>query len=112
MRDPNLYLIDIKEAIDKIQEYTKDLSFDEFSKNSEKIDAVVRNLEIIGEAVKNIPKELKQKHKEINWQDIVDMRNIITHEYFGIDTEIVWKTIKESLPTLENKVNDILKKAK
>lgn len=112
MRDPNLYLIDIKEAIDKIQEYTKDLFFDEFSKNSEKIDAVIRNLEIIGEAVKNIPKELKQKHKEINWQDIVDMRNIITHEYFGIDTEIVWKTIKESLPTLENKVNDILKKAK
>jgi len=112
LRNPNLYLIDIKEAIDKIQEYTKDLSFDEFSKNSEKIDAVVRNLEIIGEAVKNIPKELKQKHKEINWQDIVDMRNIITHEYFGIDTEIVWKTIKESLPTLENKVNDILKKAK
>lgn len=108
MREPELYLRDIKEAIEKIKKYTKDINFEQFSTDDEKIDAVVRNLEIIGEAVKHIPKNIKQKHKSINWEDIVGMRNIITHEYFGVDLEIIWKTITEKLPKLKNKTEEIL----
>lgn len=68
--------------------------------------------EIIGEAVKHIPKNIKQKYRNINWGDIVGMRNIITHEYFGVDLEIIWKTIKEKLPELKNKIEEILKNKK
>ncbi|MBI5573981.1 MAG: DUF86 domain-containing protein [Elusimicrobia bacterium] len=110
MRDPKLYLVDIKESIEKIQEYTKEINYKDFSENNEKIDAVVRNLEIIGEAVKHISKDIKQKHKNVNWEDIVGMRNIITHEYFGVDLEIIWKTVKEKLPELKNKIEEILQK--
>ena len=112
MRDTKLYLLDVKEAIDKIQEYTRKVSYDEFSKNKEKIDAVIRNFEIIGEAVKHIPQNIKQKHRDINWEDIVGMRNIITHEYFGVDLEIIWKTIKEKLPELKEKIEEIIKECK
>lgn len=109
MRKSELYLLDIKEAIEKIQKYTEKISYEEFLKNDEKIDAVIRNLEIVGEAVKNIPNDIKQKYKEINWKDIMGMRNIIAHGYFGVDLEIIWKTIKEKLPELKNKTEEILK---
>jgi len=69
----------------------------------------MRNFAIIGEAVKYIPKELRRKHKDVNWSDVVGMRNIITHEYFGVDLAIIWKTIKEKLPILKNKIKEMLK---
>jgi uncharacterized protein with HEPN domain len=108
LREAKLYLLDIKNAIRKIQKYVADVSYEQFSQNDEKIDAVIRNLEIIGEAARCIPQRIKQKYSGINWQDIAGMRNIIAHEYFGVDLAIIWKTIKENLPELGNKIEQII----
>ena len=89
MRDAKLYLIDIKESINRILEYTKGIDEIAFSKNNEKIDAVIRNFKIIGEAAKNIPEDIKEKNNNVNWEDIIGMRNILSHEYFGVDLNIV-----------------------
>src|SRR3989338_4430252 len=94
-RDKNLYLVDIKECIRNIESYTKDLTFEKFKNNKMAVDAVVRNLEIIGEAANNLSDEIKRKSKDIEWSEIVCMRNIIIHEYFGVDLEIIWTAIKE-----------------
>ena len=109
MRDYKLYLYDIKEAIEKIEAFTKDFAFEEFVQDSKTSDAVIRNLEIIGEASKHIPKRIKEKHSDIDWKAIMGMRDIIAHEYFGVKLEIVWKTIKKRLPDLRNKIAEILK---
>ena len=96
-----LYLQDIIDSIEKIEEYTRGISFEEFSKNSEKIDAVVRNFEIIGEAARNISQEFIDQYPNIPREKMISMRNKILHEYFGVDTETVWKTITEDLPMLK-----------
>jgi len=108
-KDYRVYLEDIKVAISKIEKYTKNLTFTEFRKNDIVIDAVVRNLEIIGEATKKIPNEAKQKATSIEWKKIAGLRDILIHEYFGVDLEIVWDIIKNKLPELNKKVNQILK---
>lgn len=108
-RDIKLYIADIITAAGKIEEYTKDLEFAQFAKDSKTADAVVRNLSIIGEAVKNIPDTVKEKHPEIPWEEVAGMRNKVIHEYFGVDEEILWKTIKDDLPVFKD---DILKLAK
>ena len=109
MRDYKLYLYDIKEAVEKIEDFKKGMNFDQFANDRKTVDAVVRNLEIIGEATKRIPKRIRNKYPEIDWKAIIGMRNIIVHEYFGVRLEIVWKTIKERLPELKNKIEKILK---
>ena len=106
-RRAKLYLTDILDAIKKIEAYTKGLSFKEFCKKKIAIDAVVRNFEIIGEAAKNIPASIKTGHKEIPWKEMAGMRNKIIHEYFGVDLEIIWKTIRQSLPTLKKSISQI-----
>ena len=106
-RDYRLYLKDILDAIAKIENYTKDLSFKEFSKNNLVVDAVVRNFEIVGEASKNIPEELKSQYPDIPWKEMAGMRDKMIHEYFGIDLEIVWKTVKVRLPQLGPLLKDI-----
>ena len=105
-----VYLQDITQAITKIEKYTKNLSFTEFRKNELIIDAVVRNLEIIGEAAKRMPDETKQKAANIEWKKIAGLRDILIHEYFGVDLEIVWDIIKNKLPKLKRRLNQILKK--
>lgn len=107
-REPRLYLEDIKDSIEKIEKYIKDLSFDEFTRDDKTIDAIVRNLTIIGEAARNIPEELKLKNPDIAWSETIGMRNKITHEYFGVDEDILWKTIKEDLPTLKKQIWGLL----
>ncbi len=106
-RDYKLYLKDILDAIAKIEDYTKDLSFEEFLKNSLVVDAVVRNFEILGEASKNISEEVKSQYPDIPWKEMAGMRDKIIHEYFGIDLEIVWKTAKIRLPQLRSLLKDI-----
>ena len=108
-RKPQLYLEDIKSSIEKIESYTNDLSFDEFSKDTMIIDAVVRNLTIIGEAARNIPEEIRLKYPEVAWSEAIGMRNKITHEYFGVDEDILWKTIKEDLPVFKKQIAKVLK---
>lgn len=108
-RNAKLYIKDILDAINKIEEYTKDLSYKNFTKNKIVIDAVIRNFEIIGEASKNIPAEVKSAHKDIPWKEMAGMRDKMIHEYFGVDLGIVWKTVKESLPQLAPFLKNIYK---
>lgn len=103
-RDIKLYFSDIIHSIRKIEKYTQNLSFNDFSKNSLIIDAVVRNLSIIGEAVNNIPIDIRIKYPEIPWTEIIGMRNKIIHEYFGVDEMILWQTINKDLPLFKKQL--------
>ena len=92
---------DIIEAIDKIERYTSGIDFDEWQQDEKTVDAVIRNIEVIGEASSHLPIEIQEQYKDVPWRMMKGIRNIVAHEYFGIDLEIVWKTIKEDLPVLK-----------
>ena len=109
-RNVNLYLQDILESILAIEEYTNDISEKEFVYNRQIQDAVVRRLEIIGEAVKNIDTDFRDKYSYIPWKKIAGMRDIISHEYFGVRIDRVWKAIKKDLPILKEQIGTIIKK--
>lgn len=96
-----MYIDDVLTAIKKIQRYRQGLRFEEFVKDTKTVDAVIRNLEILGEAAKNMPKSIRKAHPEIPWRKIIGMRNKVIHEYFGIDLEILWQTITVDLPILK-----------
>ena len=93
-----LYLKDILEAIERIESYVKGFTFEQFAKSTLVIDAVVRNFEIIGEATKNIPEEIKRENPLIKWKEMAGMRDKLAHEYFGVDIDILWKTSINRLP--------------
>ncbi len=99
-RDLLLLLEDMLEAVNKIIKYTSGLSYEQFTHDEKTIDATVRNFEIIGEAANRIPEDYKLQHPEIEWRQIVGLRNRIIHEYFGIDYEILWDIKEEFLPAL------------
>ncbi len=107
-KEPEVYLGHILESIKAIESYANGLTFDDFKKNAAIIDAVIRRFEIIGEATRQMPADFKKKYQEIPWQDMADMRNVLIHEYFGVDINEVWKTIKNDLPDLNDKLNNIL----
>ena len=92
-----LRIRDILASIERIIAYTQNLDFELFISDSKTVDAVVRNYEIIGEAASHIPEEILAEHPEIPWQDMKDMRNVLAHEYFGINEKIVWDTIQTDL---------------
>ncbi len=106
------YLLDILEAANKARQFVKDVKFEAFCGNDEKVFAVIRALEIIGEAAKNVPKSIRGKYTEIPWEDIVGMRNKVIHDYFGVDLEVIWKTLQEDLPPLRDAVVKILEDLK
>lgn len=108
-RDVKLFLHDILECIEKIERYTRNLNFEDFIKNDMVVDAVIRNLEIIGEAVKNIPPEVRSKYPEIPWKQIAGFRDVVIHHYFGVDLNIVWTVIRKHLKELKPKIKRILK---
>ncbi len=108
-KDPKIFIDDIIESIEKIEKYTKGKTEDEFLDNDEIKDAVMRRLEIIGEAVKNIPDSFKNKHLEIPWKQIAGMRDILIHEYFGVIMERVWDTAKKDIPELKKQILKLLK---
>ena len=107
-RDYKLFVKDILDAIEKIESFIKGMSFQEFVDDDKTASAVVRKLEVIGEASKNVPKFLKQQHGELPWSDMARMRDKVIHAYFGIDYEIIWKVIKEKLPQIKPFVATLL----
>ncbi|PQP34871.1 DUF86 domain-containing protein [Desulfobacteraceae bacterium SEEP-SAG9] len=92
---------DIIEAIGKIERYTRGIDFDKWLQDEKTVDAVIRNIEVIGEASTHLPIEIQEQYKDIPWSLMKGIRNVVAHEYFGIDLEIVWKTVKEDLPVLK-----------
>jgi uncharacterized protein with HEPN domain len=111
-RDLRLYLADILDSGNAIREFVEGMSLEDFCNDRKTSSAVIREFEIIGEAVGKLPNELKQEWSAVEWHDIKDFRNLLIHEYFGVDLEIVWKVIHDDLPILMNAVKDIFKQSK
>lgn len=107
-RTPKLLLEDIIESAEKILQYTKGISFEEFSKDNKTVDAVIRNFEIIGEASNLLPDEIKDKYSEIDWHRMRGFRNRIVHDYFGVDLQIIWKIIFDQIPDLITEITKII----
>ena len=99
---------DILDCIGKIRRYVADMDFDSFRANDLVLDAALRNIEVIGEAARSIPPEVRSRFPIIPWAEMVAMRNVVAHEYPGIDTLVVWKTICEDLPPLEPLLHRVL----
>ncbi|MHA1300643.1 MAG: HepT-like ribonuclease domain-containing protein [Candidatus Helarchaeota archaeon] len=106
-REYKLYIKDILKAINKIEKYTHKISFKDFIQDELRMDAVIRNLEVIGEAVKNIPEDFKYKQPEIEWKKIAGLRDILIHAYFSIDFDILWDIIKNKIPKLKKDISKI-----
>ena len=106
-RDPRLYCEDILESCNAILDFVEGLSFQTFCDDRKTYSAVIREFEIIGEAVGKLPESFKEKRPDVEWQDIKDFRNLLLHEYFGVDLEIVWKIIEDDLPPLMDAVREI-----
>ena len=107
-RDYKVYLDDILEAATKIRDYTKGLTLEGLKGDAKTLDAVVRNLEIIGEAAKKVPEEIRRGCPDVEWKRIAGLRDMLIHEYFGIDVNIVWDIIRNRLSPLERQIKKIL----
>jgi len=107
-RTPKLLLEDILDSGQRIIEYTKDITFEEFQTDNKTIDAVIRNYEIIGEASNLLPDEIKEKYTEVDWTRMRGFRNRIVHDYFGVDLQIIWKITFDQIPALISSINSIL----
>ncbi|MBM4017845.1 MAG: DUF86 domain-containing protein [Planctomycetes bacterium] len=107
-RDCDVYLQDILEAREKIGAYVGGMSRDALAADGKTLDAVVRNLEIIGEAAKNVPEAVRAAHPEVKWKRITGLRNILAHQYFGVDLDIVWDVVRNKVPALAESMRRIL----
>ena len=107
-RDHKLYLKDMLEAIRKIEKYSEKISLETLLEDELVQDAIIRNLEILGEAAKNIPDNVKNENPDIEWKKIAGLRDIITHAYFGIDVEIIWDVVENKVPPLKKNILIIL----
>ena len=108
-RDPILYLEDILLSMQRVQEYIAELDFQHFKWDYKTVDAVIRNFEIIGEASKNLSTSFKEKYTNIPWEAMYRLRNRISHEYFGIDYDIIWDIATRQLPANYHDIKEVLK---
>ena len=108
LRDYKLYLEDILESIETINSYIEGMDLDSFSNDRKTVDAVVRNLEIIGEASRRLPSELRTRYPDIEWARIIALRNIIVHDYPSINLRIIWSITKNNLPILDERIKKII----
>ncbi len=108
-KDSIIFISHIIESINLIEEFSKGLTKEKLADNKLKQSAIIRQIEIIGEAAKNLPKEFTEKHQDIPWKDIVGMRDKIIHQYFDIDINIVWDVLEVNLPEIKTKIQRILK---
>lgn len=106
MRD---YLRDILTAVDQVEAFIGSMGFEEFVKDAKTVNAVVRSIEVIGEASKHIPVSLREKYVELPWKEVIGMRDKLIHGYFGMDYETIWKAAKEDVPSLRKVVERMLK---
>lgn len=100
-RDYSDYFQDIMDSINAVEEFMREIQYEDFKKDKKTIFAVIRGIEVIGEASKNIPKTIRSRYPEIPWNDMTDMRNKLIHEYFGVDIDVLWKTVQQDLPELK-----------
>ncbi|MGE5264929.1 MAG: DUF86 domain-containing protein [Acidobacteriota bacterium] len=109
-RDYRLYLDDIESSAEKILEYTRGSSFDEFTRDNKTFDAVVLNLEIIGEAAKHVPDSIRARYPAVDWRRIGGLRDVIAHGYFGLNETVLWDLVQNQVPTLLEQIRQILAK--
>ena len=107
-KEPIFFLQDIQNSVTKIFKYTTNIDYQEFVSNDMVKDAVERNFEIIGEAVKNLSEDFRNKYPNIPFKQIAGMRDKLIHDYFGVDYEIVWKTIKDKLPEFNSDIKKLI----
>jgi uncharacterized protein with HEPN domain len=103
------YLHDILDAVSDIEDFVEGIGFEQFEKDRKTLNAVVRSIEIIGEASKNVPASLREKYGEFPWKKMTGMRDKVIHAYFGVDTKTLWNTVKDDLPPLKQLVHKMLK---
>lgn len=109
-RNSTVYLDDILESIAKIKEYTQAVSEEEFYRDTKIQDSIIRRLEIMGEAVKNIPEDVKRLNPRIPWREIAGMRDFLIHDYFGVNLERVWEVVEKDLRKLEDQISNLKKR--
>ena len=107
-KEPRIFLQHIVNSIEAIETYIKGVSKDEFYQSQQKQDAVVRRIEIIGEAVKNLPLNFTKKYPQVNWRESAGMRDVVVHEYFGVDLNIIWRTLGKDLPVFKEQILAII----
>ena|SRR3989338_5582878 len=108
-KDPSVFLKHMLESIEKIEEYAKELTKEKLAKDTKLQDAVIRRIEVLGEATKNLSEEFRAKHQGVKWTEIIRTRDKIIHHYFGVDLDIVWDIAKKDLPKLKKGISEILK---
>ena len=108
-RNYKMFVEDILEAIKKIEKYIKNLEYADFEANNLVLDAVIRNLEIIGEAAKNVPEKTRLANPDVPWSRMIGLRNVTIHEYFGLDVSIIWEIVSKNLPDTKKSIIKLLK---
>ena len=109
-KNGKIFLTHILESINLVEEYLKGKSKLDFLNSKQLQDSVIRRIEIIGEAIKNIPNDIKKNYSQIPWKEITGMRDILIHQYFGVDLDLTWQVIEKDLPRLKRQISDISKK--